>query len=132
MSRVGSVLGGAADSRASSPPTVGCTQTRSIPLNPAAAGVEVGDGAEFGYRGIKPDALSYRSLVRVLGKKRMWEEAKALADAKMGKQIGEAKKDASEDKRDADYKVAVEKCDAMAGDAKASCIAAAKAKFGKT
>ena len=59
-------------------------------------------------------------------------ETKALADAKMGKQIGEAKKDAAEDKRDADYKVAVEKCDALAGDAKASCIAAAKAKFGKT
>ncbi len=58
-------------------------------------------------------------------------ETKALADAKMGKQIGEAKKDAAEDKRDADYKVAVEKCDALAGDAKASCIAAAKAKFGK-
>jgi hypothetical protein len=49
----------------------------------------------------------------------------------MGKQIGEAKKEASDDKRDADYKVAVEKCDAMAGDAKASCIAAAKAKSGK-
>lgn len=59
-------------------------------------------------------------------------EAKALADAKMGKQIGEAKKDATEDKRDADYKVATEKCDAMTGDAKASCVAAAKAKFGKT
>lgn len=59
-------------------------------------------------------------------------ETKALADAKMGKQIGEAKKDAAEEKRDADYKVAVEKCDALAGDAKASCIAAAKAKFGKS
>lgn len=58
-------------------------------------------------------------------------ETKALADAKMGKQIGEAKKDAAEEKRDADYKVAVEKCDAMAGDAKTSCIADAKAKFGK-
>lgn len=58
-------------------------------------------------------------------------ETKALADAKMGKQIGEAKKEASEDKRDADYKVAVEKCDALAGDAKASCITAAKTKFGK-
>src|SRR5659263_188175 len=34
-------------------------------------------------------------------------EAKALADAKMGKKIGEAKKEATEDKRDADYKVAV-------------------------
>jgi hypothetical protein len=59
-------------------------------------------------------------------------EAKALADAKMGQQIGEAKVDASETKRDADYKVAVEKCDAMAGDAKASCLSAAKASFGKS
>jgi hypothetical protein len=58
-------------------------------------------------------------------------ETKALADAKMGKEIGEAKKEATEDKRDADYKVAVEKCDAMSGDAKTSCVAAAKAKFGK-
>ena len=58
-------------------------------------------------------------------------ETKALADAKMSKQIGEAKKDASEEKRDADYKVAVEKCDALAGDAKAACVAAAKTKFGK-
>ena len=59
-------------------------------------------------------------------------ETKALADAKMGKEIGEAKKDAAADKRDADYNVAVEKCDALAGDAKTSCIAAAKAKFGKS
>ena len=59
-------------------------------------------------------------------------ETKALADAKMGKQIGEAKKDATDDKRDADYKVAAEKCDAMTGDAKDSCMAAAKAKFGKS
>jgi hypothetical protein len=34
--------------------------------------------------------------------------------------------------KDADYKVAIEKCDALAGDAKASCVAAAKAKFGKS
>jgi len=59
-------------------------------------------------------------------------EVKALADAKMGKQIGEAKTDAAQDKRDADYKVAAEKCDAMTGDAKASCMTAAKAKFGKS
>ncbi|MDO8770571.1 MAG: hypothetical protein Q7K57_18075 [Burkholderiaceae bacterium] len=58
-------------------------------------------------------------------------EVKALADAKMNKEIGEAKKDDSEAKRDADYKVAAEKCDALSGDPKASCIAAAKAKFGK-
>ena len=59
-------------------------------------------------------------------------EVKALADAKMGQQIGEAKVDASEAKRDADYKVAVEKCDAMAGDAKASCLSSAKLSFGKS
>jgi hypothetical protein len=58
-------------------------------------------------------------------------EAKALAEAKMGKQIGEARKDAAVETSDADYKVAVEKCDALAGDAKASCMSAAKAKFGK-
>ena len=40
--------------------------------------------------------------------------------------------DAAEDKRDADYKVAVEKCDALAGDAKDTCVRDAKAKFGKT
>lgn len=58
-------------------------------------------------------------------------ETKGLADAKMGKQIGEAKKEASEDKSDANYKVAIEKCDAMTGDAKTGCIADAKTKFGK-
>lgn len=58
-------------------------------------------------------------------------EATALADAKMSKEVGAAKKDASADKRDADYKAEAEKCDALAGDAKSSCVAAAKAKFGK-
>lgn len=58
-------------------------------------------------------------------------EVKALADAKLGKKIDEARKEASDDKMDANYKVAVEKCDALAGDAKTSCVAAAKAKFGK-
>ena len=58
-------------------------------------------------------------------------ETKALADAKMGQEIGDAKKDAASEKTEADYKVAHEKCDALAGDAKASCVAAAKAKFGK-
>ena len=58
-------------------------------------------------------------------------EVKGLADAKLGKQIGEAKKEAKDDKMDANYKVAIEKCDAMAGDAKTSCVTAAKTKFGK-
>lgn len=58
-------------------------------------------------------------------------EVKALADAKMGKEIRDARQDAATEKLDADYKVAIEKCDALAGDAKNNCVAAAKARFGK-
>ena len=56
----------------------------------------------------------------------------ALADAKMGKQIGEARTEAADEKRDAEFKVAIEKCDAAGGDAKIQCVVAAKTKFGKT
>lgn len=56
---------------------------------------------------------------------------KALADAKSSEKISAAKTDAAADKRDADYKVAVEKCDALAGDAKTTCVNDAKGKFGK-
>ncbi len=59
-------------------------------------------------------------------------EAKALADAKLDKRVDEARSDASQSKTDADYKVAAEKCDALVGDAKAGCLTAAKARFGKT
>jgi hypothetical protein len=58
-------------------------------------------------------------------------EAKALADARMGQQIGEAETKAGDARRDADHNVANEKCDALAGDAKADCSAAAKLMFGK-
>ena len=57
---------------------------------------------------------------------------KALADAKLSKKVGEAKKDSAEDKRDADYKVAVEKCESLAGEAKTSCVGMAKARFNKS
>jgi hypothetical protein len=57
---------------------------------------------------------------------------KAIADAKMSRQVGEARKEATEDKRDADYRVASEKCGALAGDAKSACMSAAKAKFKKS
>jgi hypothetical protein len=43
----------------------------------------------------------------------------------------EARKDASADKRDADYKVAIEKCDALAGPTKDACVSNAKAQYGK-
>jgi len=43
----------------------------------------------------------------------------------------EARKDASADKREAEYKVAIEKCDTLAGPAKDACVSNAKAQFGK-
>ena len=57
---------------------------------------------------------------------------KGLADAKLDKKVGAAKKDAAEDKRDADYKVATEKCESLSGDAKSACVSAAKARFNKS
>lgn len=60
------------------------------------------------------------------------QRTKALGDAKVGRVVGEATRDAAQDKRDADYKVAAQKCDAMAGDAKSSCVTEAKARFGKS
>lgn len=44
----------------------------------------------------------------------------------------DARKDAMEDKRTAEYKVAVEKCDAMSGQAKSACVQEAKARFGRS
>ena len=57
---------------------------------------------------------------------------KALADAKMNKEIHAARKDAAEDTNDAQYKVATEKCESLAGAPKAACITDAKSRFGKS
>ncbi len=57
---------------------------------------------------------------------------KAKADGKMNKKVAEARKDATVDKREADYKVANERCGAMAGAPKDACVAEAKARFGKS
>jgi hypothetical protein len=43
----------------------------------------------------------------------------------------DARREAAEDKRDADYKVAVEKCDALSGPAKSACVSDAKLRYGK-
>jgi hypothetical protein len=58
-------------------------------------------------------------------------ETKAKADAKASEKVAAARENAREDKLDADYKVALEKCDAMSGPAKDSCVANAKAKYQK-
>jgi hypothetical protein len=55
----------------------------------------------------------------------------AQADAKADKRAIEARTDARDDKRTAQYKVALEKCDAFAGAAKDTCVATAKSQFGK-
>ena len=58
-------------------------------------------------------------------------ETKAVSDAKATQKVAAVRQDARDDKMDADYKVAIEKCDAMSGAAKDSCVSAAKAKFKK-
>ena len=57
---------------------------------------------------------------------------KAKADVKANEKTSDVRTDASEDKRDADYKVAIEKCDSLAGSAKSDCVSAAKVRFGKS
>jgi len=57
---------------------------------------------------------------------------KVLTDARLTEKVGEARKDAAQDKNDADYKVATEKCESLAGDAKAACVSAAKARYNKS
>jgi F0F1-type ATP synthase membrane subunit b/b' len=48
------------------------------------------------------------------------------------KAISNARKDASSDKRDAGYSLAIEKCDVLAGTAKDQCVKDAKVSFGKS
>jgi hypothetical protein len=57
---------------------------------------------------------------------------KAKADAKVERVTTDAVKEANADKRNADYKVAIEKCDALAGPAKDGCIGNAKLQYGKS
>lgn len=55
----------------------------------------------------------------------------AEADAKADKKTIEARSDARDDKRTAEYKVALEKCDAFAGAVKDNCVSTAKAQYGQ-
>ena len=56
----------------------------------------------------------------------------AKATRKANDQGIDARTDAAADKRNADYAVAKEKCDGLAGDAKSDCVKAAKVRFGKS
>lgn len=58
-------------------------------------------------------------------------EEKLDNNTKAQEKNAQAQKDANADKQDAAYAVAKEKCDALAGDPKTSCLQAAKAQYGK-
>ena len=81
--------------------------------------------------------------VKKLGSEMAAAHTKAKADAKVDRvaadttaksteKTAEARKDAAVDKRDADYKVAIEKCDSLSGAAKDTCVKNAKTRYGKT
>ena len=55
----------------------------------------------------------------------------AQADATADRKMIEARSNAREDKLSAEYRVALEKCDAFAGAAKDQCVDAAKTAYGK-
>ena len=57
---------------------------------------------------------------------------KAKVDAKANGKVSVVRKDAAQEKRDANFAVAKERCDALAGDAKTQCVNDAKARFGKS
>ena len=59
------------------------------------------------------------------------EQVRVKGDAKVAAKSSAARSDANEDRRDADYKVAMERCDALAGGAKDGCQKNAKATFHK-
>ncbi len=65
------------------------------------------------------------------------DESKAYATStaterdQASKKVAEVRADGAADKRTAEYKVAVEKCDALAGTVKDQCVAEAKTRFGK-
>ena len=58
-------------------------------------------------------------------------KASAMADAKMNKKVSAARVESAEEKHEAAYKVAAEKCDALTGDAKSNCMISAKAEHVK-
>lgn len=57
------------------------------------------------------------------------ERDKAMASLKARQDVQEVRDEAAEKKRDADYKVARERCDTLAGSAKDACQASARARF---
>lgn len=76
----------------------------------------------------RQEAKSMRDKVRADAKAgRQSESAQMTANEK----IADARKEADDTKREADYRVAMERCDTFAGERKDLCVKDAKARFGK-
>jgi hypothetical protein len=76
----------------------------------------------------KQEAKSMRDKAKADAKA---ERQSANAQMTANEKIADARKDAGEAKRDADYRVAMERCDTFAGERKDLCVKDAKARFGK-
>jgi len=57
------------------------------------------------------------------------QHAKAVADARLDRRITEARRDAANERRDAEYAQARERCGALPGDARQRCLADAKTRY---
>ncbi|MCD6026991.1 MAG: hypothetical protein K0R08_1510 [Solimicrobium sp.] len=64
-------------------------------------------------------------------KKARADHTRAKVDAKSHKEISDINSDAAQEKRDAAYKVELEKCNSLGGAAKDACIATAKSNHNK-
>jgi hypothetical protein len=76
----------------------------------------------------RQEARSVRDKVKADAKA---ERQSASAQMTANEKIADARKEAGETKRDADYRVSVERCDTFAGERKDLCVKDAKARFGK-
>jgi hypothetical protein len=57
-------------------------------------------------------------------------QRRSFADAKAQRKSTEERRDLAEERRNAAYNLAKERCEALSGDARASCLAAARARLG--
>ncbi len=58
-------------------------------------------------------------------------QRKSKADADATAKVDAARRDVAAERRDADYKVALERCNLLGGSAKEACVSDVKVKFGK-
>jgi hypothetical protein len=85
--------------------------------------------AEAAHTAAKADAKAHKKTVDA---NKTANEKSTTARVKADEKIAVARKDAALDKRDAEYAVAKEKCDVLAGNPKDVCVNDAKARFGKS